>query len=474
MGEKIMMFSHRHYIKNIIFTFLYIVCLFSSIYSFSIEAASTGADKLTTIKDTQRVARENNDPLGWALPIVSIPDMAEQAYRQGLSEIGIGKTASAQSYFMSALKIAPYFDEARFQNARALALSSHVVAALEELTLLMQRDLPGYLEKIKHDSAFNILKNKMGGADFNLLVSTLESRWQAELKKGWPVVYFRRSQINESSEPQEYYNKHIIRSGIYIPQTQHFLPIGRSTKNALAVWGNRDKQAVLSVQADATVDIFSQLYNINWQLHPMFFSKKIEPKINVPIESDSSFYAMDFSFNANSLNLVTVEESEALGSVPDETHSSTVLRVLGEGSILLSTQPGYRISGDVLIMADSQKIPLNAGHENAQHQSIISYEKGVFVVSSQHTCDYSNPELPAVPFQHHIVDFVQPKTHKVERVSEGPGVASVIITHSGKALLQIGEQLDLLSQKGGGWEKRLLSNNMLIHVPLLNKHCVYQ
>jgi len=75
--------------------------------------------------------------------------------------------------------------------------------------------------------------------------------------------------------------------------------------------------------------------------------------------------------------------------------------------------------------------------------------------------------------QSHVIDFVNIENGSIRPVSQGPGVASVVVMPDGAALLQIAERLFELTAKGEDWALRALPDGVLLHVPLLSKHCIY-
>jgi len=421
---------------------------------------------------TANIPSQVSDELGWTLPVADVADEALMQYEQGLKARSSGDARAAVNHFAASLQLAPGFDAATFQYAIALALIQDDQGAIQQIQGLLRRDLPGYFEKVSVEPAFSGL---LAATDSFALAAGLgqqKVRWEAAFDQGWPLIWFRKTSSPPSPEPQEFYDKHLFRAGVYLPNNQRFLPTGLVIENALAAWSEPNMRQVLTVSADATVDLFSSLYKAKWQRQPWVVTNSNQLQDASADDPHEYFGAMDFSFRTGELQLSTLQDLDDLAPTPNDKHVGNVLRVLGEGSIVLSRQVQYPLSGRTLRLSSSRTVSLSDEHERAQHQSVVAYDKGVFVVSSQHRCTYDDP-AEAVPVQSHVIDFVNIENGSIRPVSQGPGVASVVVMPDGAALLQIAERLFELTAKGEDWALRALPDGVLLHVPLLSKHCIY-
>ena len=416
-------------------------------------------------------------PLGWVLPVAEVPATVEKAYEKAQAEFQSGELEYARQDFSGVLASAPLWVRARFDLARTLSLLGQVEEAAKHIEVVLRADLPGYLHLVREDSALQNVRDVESGIGLGQKISSLRDRWEATVADGWPTIEFRAAPELREGEPPEYYPKHSVRAGVFVPSTQRFLPVGGITPDAAALLVDAGTRRVLSVQADATVDLFSQMFNVSWRVEPWLPETPSAVMLGSPDEDDATFAAIDFSLGPGATVLRMFEEFEDITTEASDAQGErgAVLRVLGEGSLLLySAADGYRLSENQLTLSDGSRIQLGSGHEQSSYNSYVEDEGGLYVLSTGYGCDPSKPEAPAVPKQSHVVDYVDFKTGAVSRISEGFGAASAVLFPDGRLALQRGQRLDVLAPGEHSLKNaQALPAGVLLHVPLRTPNCVY-
>ena len=277
-----------------------------------------------------------------------------------------------------------------------------------------------------------------------------------------------------SAEPPEYFSKNRMRAGLFFSDTRRFLPLGLPDNQAFAMLINTEYQQILNVKADATPDLFSQLLNISWQVQPWLLNSEGETIVNRFIEKGSVFYAIDFWFNGLEILMNGVEEVEQFMSYPANNGKQPTLRLLGEGSLIASTPSvkQVRMTENNVLVLKERSIQLGSGHDESQQQSFLTLGNNVFITSNHYGCNYDDVQGLAVPYQHHVLDYIDMTTGEVSRLSEGNGVASIQVFEEKYLALQRGEQLDVLVF-GNPSNIEILPKGLMLHAPLRKKNCVY-
>jgi len=440
-------------------------CLVGCVIMFLGGTNCSGSDGLADRSESE------SSTLGRPVTTEEVPAVAQQAYESSVAAFQTGNFESARYGFAGIVESVPFWGRARLDLARSLAQLGEVEEAAKQLAVVLRADLYGYLDEVRNVIA---LHNVLGVEE---KISRLQRRWQEAVADGWPIIEFRAAPELAEGEPPEYYPKHRVRAGVFLPHTQRFLPIGRSTPNASALLVDGDTRRVLSIWADATVDLFSLMLNVSWRVEQWLPDTPSAEVLGSPDEDDATFAAMDFSLAPGPTLRRTAEEFEDIPAMLSDADSERgmFLRVVGEGSFLISPpSQGVSLSGNRLVLSQGRTVQLSRNHAASRDHSFVEHEGGLYVLTTVYGCDPSDPSIPPVPVHRHVVDHVNLSTSVVTQISEGSGGSSAMVLPDGRLAIQRGHRVDVLAMGEPGFENaQRLPEGLVLHVPLRKKNCVY-